>query len=293
MTAGSTPTFSAIIGSMLPTTFANSTMNTIETLTVAATAIVTLSLCSSIPSSSSIFTKFTAASVIPQMAATRHSFHMTRNASFGSVSPRDRLRITAVDACAPELPPVPISMGMKATSPACTASISSNFVSIMLVNVADSIRNISHGMRFFQISIGVDRMVLQVLSAAYREEQLENGESRVVLAFPPALAPVKVAVMPLVKKDGLPDVAQRIIDQLKYDFNVVYDEKDSIGKRYRRQDAVGTPFCVTVDHQTLEDGTVTVRHRDTMQQERVAIDDLYRMVDDEVSYRKLFRKLNL
>ena len=99
--------------------------------------------------------------------------------------------------------------------------------------------------------------------------------------------------MPLVKKDGLPDVAQRIIDQLKYDFNVVYDEKDSIGKRYRRQDAVGTPFCVTVDHQTLEDGTVTVRHRDTMQQERVAIADLYRMVDDEVSYRKLFRKLNL
>ena len=144
-----------------------------------------------------------------------------------------------------------------------------------------------------ETSIGVDRMVLQVLSSAYREEQLENGESRVVLAFPPALAPVKVAVMPLVKKDGLPDVAQRIIDQLKYDFNVVYDEKDSIGKRYRRQDAVGTPFCVTVDHQTLEDGTVTVRHRDTMQQERVAIDDLYRMVDDEVSYRKLFRKLNL
>ena len=144
-----------------------------------------------------------------------------------------------------------------------------------------------------ETSIGVDRMVLQVLSAAYREERLDNGETRTVLAFPPALAPVKVAVMPLVKKDGLPDVAQRIIDLLKYDFNVVYDEKDSIGKRYRRQDAVGTPFCVTVDHQTLEDGTVTVRHRDTMQQERVAIDDLYRMVDDEVSYRKLFRKLNL
>ncbi len=88
-------------------------------------------------------------------------------------------------------------------------------------------------------------------------------------------------------------MAQKIIDMLKYDYNVAYDEKDSIGKRYRRQDAVGTPFCVTVDHQTLEDGTVTVRHRDTMQQERVAIDDLYRMVDDEVSYRKLFRKLNL
>ena len=144
-----------------------------------------------------------------------------------------------------------------------------------------------------ETSIGVDRMVLQVLSASYEEQQLEGGESRIVMHIPTALAPVKAAVLPLVKKDGLPDVAQRIIDQLKYDFNVVYDEKDSIGKRYRRQDAVGTPFCVTVDHQTLEDGTVTVRHRDTMQQERVAIDDLYRMVDDEVSYRKLFRKLNL
>ena len=144
-----------------------------------------------------------------------------------------------------------------------------------------------------ETSIGVDRMVLQVLSAAYREEQLENGESRVVLAFPPALAPVKVAVMPLVKKDGLPDVAQRIIDQLKYDFNVVYDEKDSVGKRYRRQDAIGTPFCVTVDGQTLEDGTVTVRHRDSMQQERVKIEALHALVDDECSYRKLFRKLNL
>jgi glycyl-tRNA synthetase len=144
-----------------------------------------------------------------------------------------------------------------------------------------------------ETSIGVDRMVLQVLSAAYKEESLDNGESRVVLSFPPALAPTKVAVMPLVKKDGLPDVAQQIIDLLKYDFTVVYDEKDSIGKRYRRQDAIGTPFCVTVDHQTLEDRTVTVRHRDTMVQERVAIDDLYRMVNEECSYRKLFKKLNL
>ena len=144
-----------------------------------------------------------------------------------------------------------------------------------------------------ETSIGVDRMVLQVLSAAYREERLDNGESRVVLSFPPALAPIKAAVMPLVKKDGLPEVAQQIIDLLKYDFNVVYDEKDSIGKRYRRQDAIGTPFCVTIDHQTLEDRTVTVRHRDSMQQERVAIDKLYGLVDEEVSYRKLFRKLNL
>ena len=101
-------------------------------------------------------------------------------------------------------------------------------------------------------------MFLQVMSAAYTEEQLDGGDSRVVLRLPAALAPVKVAVLPLVKKDGMPEVAQRIVDDLKYDYNVVYDEKDSVGKRYRRQDAIGTPFCVTVDGQTLEDGTVTV-----------------------------------
>ena len=142
-----------------------------------------------------------------------------------------------------------------------------------------------------ETSIGVDRMVLQVLSAAYREEQLENGESRVVLAFPPALAPVKVAVMPLVKKDGLPEVARDIQHALKCDFNVQYDEKDSIGKRYRRQDAIGTPFCITVDHRTLEDKTVTVRHRDSMEQQRVAIADLSGMIAEETGFRKLFAKL--
>ena len=144
-----------------------------------------------------------------------------------------------------------------------------------------------------ETSIGVDRMFLQVMSAAYCEETLDGGDSRVVLRLPAALAPVKVAVLPLVKKDGMPDVAQKIVDELKYDYNVVYDEKDSVGKRYRRQDAIGTPFCVTVDGQTLEDGTVTVRHRDTMQQERIAIGALHAMVDEECSYRKLFRKLNL
>ena len=96
-----------------------------------------------------------------------------------------------------------------------------------------------------------------------------------------------------VKKDGMPEVAQRIVDDLKYDYNVVYDEKDSVGKRYRRQDAIGTPFCVTVDGQTLEDGTVTVRHRDTMEQERVMIESLPSLVEEECSYRKLFRKMNL
>jgi glycyl-tRNA synthetase len=134
-------------------------------------------------------------------------------------------------------------------------------------------------------------MFLQIMSAAYTEEKLENGEERVVLRIPAALAPTKVAVMPLVKKDGLPEVARQIIDELKYDYNVAYDEKDSIGKRYRRQDAIGTPFCVTVDHQTLEDGTVTVRHRDTMAQERIKIEALRAMVDDEVSFRKLFKKI--
>ena len=144
-----------------------------------------------------------------------------------------------------------------------------------------------------ETSIGVDRMFLQIMSAAFTEEKLDGGEERVVLRIPPQLAPTKVAVMPLVKKDGLPDVAQKIIDMLKYDYNVAYDEKDSIGKRYRRQDAIGTPFCVTVDHQTLEDNTVTVRHRDTMAQERIAIDALPAMVESEVSFRKLFKKLGL
>ena len=142
-----------------------------------------------------------------------------------------------------------------------------------------------------ETSIGVDRMFLQIMSAAYTEEKLENGEERVVLRIPAALAPTKVAVLPLVKKDGLPEVARQIIDDLKYDYTVVYDEKDSIGKRYRRQDAIGTPFCVTVDHDTLTDGMVTVRHRDTMQQERVKIEDLRAMVEKAVSFRELFKKI--
>ena len=142
-----------------------------------------------------------------------------------------------------------------------------------------------------ETSIGVDRMFLTVLSHSYKQEQLENGESRVVLSIPAPLAPVKAAVLPLVKKDGLPEVAQKIMDELKYDFNCQYEEKDSIGKRYRRQDAIGTPFCITVDHQTLEDGCVTVRDRDTMSQERVKIEDLHAMIDKKVSLSNLLRKL--
>ncbi|MGL5731963.1 MAG: glycine--tRNA ligase, partial [Bacteroidales bacterium] len=142
-----------------------------------------------------------------------------------------------------------------------------------------------------ETSIGVDRMFLSVLSASYCEETLENGETRVVLRIPAALAPVKVAVMPLTKKDGLPEKARQIIDDLKFDFKCSYDEKDSIGKRYRRQDAIGTPFCLTVDHQTLEDNTVTIRHRDTMTQERVSIDDLSKIIGEQVSMKTLFKKI--
>ena len=142
-----------------------------------------------------------------------------------------------------------------------------------------------------ETSIGVDRMFLSVMCAAYNEEQLENGESRVVLNLPPALAPVKVCVMPLVKKDGLPEKAREIMNELKFDFNVQYDEKDSIGKRYRRQDAIGTPFCVTVDHDTLNDDCVTVRDRDTMKQERISIDKLHALINDKVSINNLLRKV--
>jgi glycyl-tRNA synthetase len=109
--------------------------------------------------------------------------------------------------------------------------------------------------------------------------------------LPAALAPVKLAVMPLVKKDGLPEKARQIIDDLKFHFHCQYDEKDSIGKRYRRQDAIGTPYCVTVDHQTLEDNTVTLRNRDTMQQERVNIADLNGIIADKVSITSLLKTL--
>ena len=142
-----------------------------------------------------------------------------------------------------------------------------------------------------ETSIGVDRMFLSVMAAAYTEEQLEGGDSRVVLRIPPVLAPVKACIMPLVKKDGLPEKAREIMDELKFHFHCAYDEKDSIGKRYRRQDAIGTPFCVTVDHDTLNDNCVTVRDRDTMQQIRVAIADLQKMIDEKINMRNLFKEI--
>ena len=142
-----------------------------------------------------------------------------------------------------------------------------------------------------ETSIGVDRMFLSVMCHSYEEEKLESGETRTVLHLPAALAPVKLAVLPLVKKDGLPEKAREIIDALKFHFNCQYDEKDTIGKRYRRQDAIGTPYCVTVDYDSLKDNTVTLRHRDTMQQERVNIAELNAIIEDKVSIASLLKKL--
>ena len=142
-----------------------------------------------------------------------------------------------------------------------------------------------------ETSIGVDRMFLSVMCHAYEEEKLEGGDSRVVLRLPAALAPVKLAIFPLVKKDGLPEKAHEIMNELRFHFKCAYEEKDSIGKRYRRHDAIGTPFCITVDHETLNDGCVTIRERDTMKQERVKIEDLRALIEDKVSITSLLKKL--
>ena len=142
-----------------------------------------------------------------------------------------------------------------------------------------------------ETSIGVDRMVLSVLCSSYEEQALEGGDKRVVLHLPAPLAPVKCAVLPLVKKDGLPEKAREIVNDLKFDFATHYEEKDTIGKRYRRQDAIGTPFCITVDHQTLEDNTVTLRERDSMEQTRVNVADLHSIIHSKVSINSLLRKL--
>lgn len=133
-----------------------------------------------------------------------------------------------------------------------------------------------------ETSIGLDRMFLTILSYAYHEEKLKDGSERVVMKFPPMLAPYKVAVLPLVKKDHLPGKARKIMDNLMPNFMCQYEEKDSIGRRYRRQDAIGTPICITIDNQTIEDDTVTIRDRDTMEQIRVSTDNIYDIVKDKI-----------
>ncbi|GAB1462785.1 glycine--tRNA ligase [Pedobacter sp.] len=145
-----------------------------------------------------------------------------------------------------------------------------------------------------ETSIGLDRMFLLTMINALEEEDLstpEKQDSRTLLRLHPALAPIKAAIFPLTKKDGLPEKAREIMDALKFDFNCIYEEKDAIGKRYRRQDAVGTPFCITVDHQTLEDNTVTIRHRDTMEQQRIEIKDLHWTIESKVSWRNLLSQV--
>lgn len=137
-----------------------------------------------------------------------------------------------------------------------------------------------------ETSIGLDRTFLAIMSHAYTEEKLDDGSERVVLRIPPILAPTKVAVLPLVKKDGLPEKAREILDVLKFEFSCQYDEKDAIGRRYRRMDAIGTPYCITVDNQTLEDNTVTIRERDSMKQERTNIENLIYVVQDKLKINK-------
>jgi len=155
----------------------------------------------------------------------------------------------------------------------------------------DPERNENYVPYVVETSVGLDRMFLAVFSNALTEEILEDGSSRTVLKLPPALAPTKVAVLPLVKKDGLPELSRSIVDDLKWSFTTAYDEKDAVGRRYRRQDALGTPYCITVDHQSLEDQTVTLRERDSMKQERISITDLKNGITDQVTLENLLRKL--
>jgi glycyl-tRNA synthetase len=136
-----------------------------------------------------------------------------------------------------------------------------------------------------ETSIGLDRTILMILSEAYLEEDLSTADkkdSRVVLKFPPRLAPVKLAILPLVKKDGLPDIAKEILNSCRERFRCFYEEKDTIGKRYRRMDAIGTPFSVTVDYQTKDDQTVTIRYRDSMLQERIPINSIREIVEKQI-----------
>lgn len=143
-----------------------------------------------------------------------------------------------------------------------------------------------------ETSIGLDRLFLAVMAESLKEEQLPDGSTRTLLSLPFALAPVKAAILPLVNKDGLPEKAEEIVAMLQYDFNVSTEAKDAIGKRYRRNDAAGTPYCITVDYETMENNTVTLRNRDTMAQERVAISDLHGILQQTASLSGLLKKLN-
>ena len=143
-----------------------------------------------------------------------------------------------------------------------------------------------------ETSIGLDRMFLAILSNSLKTEILEDGSSRTVMSIPRPLAPNKLAFLPLLKKDGLPEYTRKIMRDFVHDINIIYDEKDAIGRRYRRQDAIGTPYCITVDHQTIEDDTFTIRDRDSMEQRRIKLSELKTIVDSELTLKSLLKKLD-
>jgi glycyl-tRNA synthetase len=154
----------------------------------------------------------------------------------------------------------------------------------------DHERNENYVPYVVETSVGLDRMFLAVFSWALREEALEDGSSRTVLKLPAILAPTKIAILPLVKKDSLPELGKKLMDDLKWNHEVSYDEKDAVGRRYRRQDALGTPYCITIDHQTLEDQTVTIRDRDTMKQERISIEALGGLLNEKLDFKNWLKK---
>jgi glycyl-tRNA synthetase len=155
----------------------------------------------------------------------------------------------------------------------------------------DHEKNESYVPYVVETSIGLDRMFLVLMSNALQTEDLGEGQTRTVLKLPPALSPFQCAILPLVKKEGLPELARKIMKELSLDFNCYYEEKDSIGKRYRRQDAIGTPICITVDHDSMNDQSVTIRYRDTMDQKRVSLDGLHAIIEKEVSMKALLSGL--
>jgi len=155
----------------------------------------------------------------------------------------------------------------------------------------DHERNENYVPYVVETSVGLDRMFLAVFSWALREETLEDGSSRTVLKLPAILAPTKIAILPLVKKDGLPEVGKKLMEDLKWDYEVSYDEKDAVGRRYRRQDALGTPYCITIDHQTIEDQTVTIRDRNTMKQERMLIKELGGFLHEKLNFKNWLKKI--
>ena len=155
----------------------------------------------------------------------------------------------------------------------------------------DPERNENYVPYVVETSIGLDRMFLAVFSHSLKEEVLDDGSQRTVLKLPAILAPTQIAILPLVKKDGLPERARRIQNDLKWNYTVNYDEKDAIGRRYRRQDALGTPYCITVDHQSIEDSTVTLRDRDSMQQDRIAIANLPDLLDKKLNMKHWMQKI--